>query len=113
MDIQTREVGGVVIFDIDGEITRPAEAMLHQFVKSQLEKGKRNIVLNFDKVGFIDSFGVGEILASYVSIHNLGGHLKLCRISKKLYVIFQVTGLIKVLEVFENCDAALKTFGEP
>ena len=63
-----------------------------------------------EKVGFIDSFGVGEILASYISTHNLGGKLKLTRISKKLYLIFQVTMLTKVLDIFENEDAALQSF---
>jgi anti-anti-sigma factor len=113
MEINTRDVRNVVVFDINGEITRPAEAALHQFVKTQLEEGRRNILLNFQNVGFIDSFGVGEILASYISIHNLGGKFKLCHISRKLYIIFQVTGLIKVLEIFDDCESALKAFGEP
>lgn len=112
MVINTREKDDVVIFDIEGEIRRSdiKDVTLHQLVKEQLEGGKRNILLNFQNVEFIDSFGVGEILASYISANNLGGKLKLAKISKKLYLVFQVTMLTNVLEIFDNEETALGSF---
>jgi anti-anti-sigma factor len=112
MVINRRDKNNVVIFDIEGEIKRSdiTDVTLHQLVKEQLEAGKKHILLNFEKVEFIDSFGVGEILASYISTHNLGGQLKLARISKKLYLIFQVTMLTKVLDIHEEEDSALQSF---
>ncbi|MDH4257591.1 MAG: STAS domain-containing protein, partial [Candidatus Aminicenantes bacterium] len=107
-----REKNDVVIFDITGEIRRSdiTDLTLHQLVKDQLDSGKRNILLNFESVEFIDSFGVGEILASYISTNNLGGKLKIAKISKKLYLVFQVTMLTKVLEIFDDEQVALKSF---
>jgi anti-anti-sigma factor len=112
MVIDKREKNNVVIFDIDGEIRRSdiTDVTLHQLVKDELEHGKKHILLNFERVDFIDSFGVGEILASYISTHNLGGKLKLARISKKLFLIFQVTMLTKVLDIFDEEDLALRSF---
>ncbi|MDP2915566.1 MAG: STAS domain-containing protein [Candidatus Aminicenantes bacterium] len=112
MMINKREKNSIVIFDIEGEIRRSdiTDVTLHQLVKEQLEAGKKQILLNFDKVDFIDSFGVGEILASYISTHNLGGKLKLARISKKLYLIFQITMLTKVLDIHDEEDSALQSF---
>ena len=112
MQIKSREKNDVIIFDIKGEIRRSdiTDITLHQMVKDQLETGKRNILLNFQNVEFIDSFGVGEILASYISTHNLGGKLKLAKISKKLYLVFQVTMLTKVLEIFDDEEVALESF---
>jgi len=112
MKISIRERNDVVIFDVEGEIRRSdiSDLTLHQLVKNQLDSGKRRILLNFEQVDFIDSFGVGEILASYISTHNLGGKLKIVKISKKLYLIFQVTMLTKVLDISEDEDAALKSF---
>ena len=112
MRIVSRLKNDIVIFDLEGEIKRSdiTDVTLHQLVKEQLDGGRRKILLNFDAVEFIDSFGVGEILASYISTHNLGGKLKLARISKKLYLVFQVTMLTKVLDIFEDEDAALKSF---
>ena len=112
MEINAREKNDVVIFDIEGEIRRSdiTDVTLHQLVKDQLDTGKRNILFNFENVEFIDSFGVGEILASYISTNNLGGKLKIAKISKKLYLVFQVTMLTKVLEIFDNEDIALESF---
>jgi anti-anti-sigma factor len=112
MVIDKRERNNVVIFDIEGEIRRSdiTDVTLHQLVKDELDRGKKQILLNFERVDFIDSFGVGEILASYISTHNLGGKLKLARISKKLFLIFQVTMLTKVLDIFDEEDMALRSF---
>jgi anti-anti-sigma factor len=112
MEISAREQNDVIIFDIEGEIRRSdiSDVTLHQLVKDQLDTGKRNILLNFKDVEFIDSFGVGEILASYISTHNLGGKLKIAKISKKLFLIFQVTMLTKVLEIFDDEEVALESF---
>ena len=112
MEIKSREKNSIVIFDIEGEIRRTdiTDVTLHDMVKSQLEAGKKQILLNFEKVDFIDSFGVGEILASYISTHNLGGKLKIVKISKKLFLVFQVTMLTKVLEIFEDEKNALESF---
>jgi anti-sigma B factor antagonist len=112
MVINKREKNSVVIFDIEGEIKRSdiTDVTLHQLVKDQLESGKKHILLNFEKVEFIDSFGVGELLASYISTHNLGGKLKLARISKKLFLVFQVTMLTKVLDIVEDEETALQGF---
>lgn len=112
MEIHAREKDDVVIFDIEGEIRRSdvTDVTLHQLVKDQLDVGKRNILLNFTDVEFIDSFGVGEILASYISTHNLGGKLKIAKISKKLYLVFQVTMLTKVLDIFDEEELALNSF---
>jgi anti-anti-sigma factor len=112
MEISAREKNDVVIFDITGEIRRSdiTDLTLHQLVKDQLDSGKRNILLNFENVEFIDSFGVGEILASYISTNNLGGKLKIAKISKKLFLVFQVTMLTKVLEIYDDEKVALDSF---
>jgi anti-anti-sigma factor len=112
MQITTQDADDVVVFYVNGEIRRTHlnETTLHQVVKSQLERGRRKILLNLEKVDFIDSFGVGEILASYTSTQNLGGKIKLTRISKKLDLVLKITGLSRVFEVFDDEDAALRSF---
>jgi len=112
MVISTREQDNVVIFDLEGEIRRSdtVAVSLHQHVKEQLEHGKRDLLLNFGKVPFIDSFGVGEILASYISTQNIGGRLKLAGISKRLFLVFQVTQLTRVLDIQDDEEKALASF---
>jgi anti-anti-sigma factor len=71
------------------------------------------ILFNFEKAGFVDSFGIQEMIASYTSIQNLGGKFKLCRLPDKLILIFEVTGLIKVFDIYPTEDAALENFAKP
>ncbi|MBD3414407.1 MAG: anti-sigma factor antagonist [Candidatus Aminicenantes bacterium] len=114
MEIDLREKQNITILDIEGEIRRSesSDSTLHQVVKDQLEKNKKYFLLNLDKVEFIDSFGVGEILASYISTQNVGGSLKLTNISKKLFLVFQVTMLSKVFEIFNDEQKALESFSK-
>ena len=115
MHITARDTDGVVVFYIEGEVCRShaTKTTLHQVIKSQLEFGKRNFLLNLEKVDLIDSFGVGEILASYTSIQNLGGKIKLTQIPARLNLIFKVTWLDHVLEIFDNETVALQSFVKP
>ena len=113
MDIKIREFNGIVIIDIGGDI-RQYEikgVSLYQHVRDQLYDGKRNFIINFDKVNFIDSLGVGDLLSSYVSTNNLEGKIKLLKVSQKIYLIFQVTLMDRLFEFFKDEDAAIKSFG--
>ena len=78
MEIKKRERNNVIIFDIIGDFQKSTANIgtLHQCVKDQLNAGKRNFLLKLENVDNIDDFGVGEILAIYISIHNLGGKMK-------------------------------------
>jgi anti-sigma B factor antagonist len=115
MQITAQDAGEVVVLYVSGEISRVhvSGQTLHQAVNSQLEQGRRSILLSLEKVDFIDSWGVGEILASYTSTQNLGGKIKLARISSKLDFVLKVTGLTRVLEVFGNESDALQSFSKP
>jgi len=108
----TRPAGDVLVFDIEGEFSRLTSPLptLHQLVKAQLAFGKRMILFNFEKAGFVDTFGIQEIVASYTSTQGLGGKFKLCRLSEKLILIFHITGLIKVFDVYPTEEAALQSF---
>ena len=112
MALTIREVGDVIIFDIDGDLTLTTieEIGLHRSVKEMLGKGKANFLVNFFGVPFMDSTGVGELLASFVSVQNAGGRLKLEKINPKILLVFKITGIIRLFEIFEDEETAIKSF---
>ncbi len=112
MEIKTRGLYNIIIYDIKGEIRLPKEddITLHQHVKSQLEKGRRNFLLNFDKVDFIDSYGIGELIASFKSIHDLRGKLKLTQMHPRIRLLFKITALERIFEIFDDEETAIKNF---
>jgi anti-sigma B factor antagonist len=112
MHIVLRELDDIVIIDIKGEVCRSATSTetLHSIVKSQIEQGRGKILLNLEQVGFVDSFGIGELLASYISIQNAGGRMKLIGIPRRVDILFRVVGLDRVFEAFHTESSALQSF---
>ena len=60
----------------------------------------------------MDSFGVGEIVRSLISISNLGGRLKIMNLAPRIRSIFEITGLVKVFEIVDDEKTAIKDFSE-
>jgi anti-sigma B factor antagonist len=114
MALTMRENGKIVILDIEGDMILPRieKISLHRSVKGMLGKGKRHFLLNCADIPFMDSTGVGELLASYVSIQNAGGRLKLEKVNAKILLIFKITGIIRLFEgaIFDDEKAAIKSF---
>ena len=112
MEITIREKDGVIIFDIEGEVKSAVKKILHGLLKDQLANDKRNLLLNMEQVTCIDSDGVGEILSGYISACKSGGRLKLAKLPNKIYLVFQITLLTKVLEIYDDEEKAIKSFFE-
>jgi anti-sigma B factor antagonist len=114
MTLTAREAKGVIIFDIKGDLilTTVEEIALHRSVKEMLGKGKRKFLFNCAGVPFMDSTGVGELLACYVSVQNARGKLKLENVNPRIILIFKVTGIITLFTdaIFEDEKAAVKSF---
>lgn len=116
MYIATRISGDVAVFDIAGDFTRKDSPIptLHELAHGQLETGMRKILFNFEKVGFVDSFGMGQIVSSYISTRNLGGGFKLCQVPPKLLFFLKVVNLVpNVISVYPDETAALESFANP
>ena len=112
MLIVRRELGAIAILDIKGELgpTPEEEVTLHQRIKRELEAGRRRLLINFAEVNFMDSAGVGQLLASLVSTQKSGGKLKLERIPSKIRILFKITAMEGLFEIFDDEDAAIRSF---
>lgn len=114
MEFETREINNIVIYDIKWEFKLIEEmpTSLHENVKTQLERGKRNFLFNLKDVTYLESLGLGVLVGSLISVTNLGGNLRLTNLAPKLELLFEVTGLIDVFEIVEGEKAAIESFSE-
>lgn len=112
MSVKVREKGGIIVVDLAGEIRLSDEftPSLNRQVAEQLTEGKSDILLNFAKVDFIDSYGIGDIVASYLAVKEKKGRLKLACLSPKIWLIFHYSGLTRILEIFDSEEKALQSF---
>ncbi len=90
----TRQIDGVTIVDCSGRITLgEGSVVMRDVVKDLLGKGQKKILLNLGDVNYIDSSGIGELVAAFTTVRNQGGELKLLNLTKKVHDLLQITKL--------------------
>ncbi len=111
MKIKTREVGDVVVVEVDGKITiGEGDIALRNTIKDLLEKGRKKIVVDMKGVSYMDSSGVGELASAYTTVKKHGGELKLSRLNTKVHDLLQLTTLISIFEVYDSTAEACASF---
>jgi anti-sigma B factor antagonist len=106
-----RDVSGVTVLDIEGRIVLGEESnSFREKVKSLLAAGKKKIILNLAQVSYIDSAGLGTLVATFHSARSQGATLKLTNLGAKFKEVLQVTKLMTVFDTYENEAAAIASF---
>jgi len=107
-----RQVGGVTIVDLDGRITLgESTGLLREELRSLLAGGTKNIILNMQKVSYVDSAGLGELVGAYTTATNQGGAVKLLNLQGKMKDLMQITKLHTIFTTFEDEKSAVESFG--
>jgi anti-sigma B factor antagonist len=110
LKMSTRTVKGILVLDCQGRIVFGEEsAELRDTVKQLLAQNKR-IVLNLGGVNYIDSGGLGTLVALYTTAHQAGGSIKLCNLTQRVGDLLQVTKLLTIFEVYDSEDKAVEAF---
>ena len=101
---------GIVVVDCAGRIVFGDEtAELRDRGKALITDGSR-IVLNLAEVTYIDSGGLGTLVALYTTSQNAGCAVKLARLTQRVGDLLQITKLLTVFEVYETEEAAVESF---
>ena len=109
--ISNREVEGVGVVELAGRIVLGEESnAMREQIKSLLAGGQKKIVLNLDHVTYIDSAGLGALVAAHHSARSQGAALKLAHLGSRFQEILQVTKLLTVFEVHDSEAAAVRSF---
>ena len=108
MRIKETEIDGVVVLTLSGKMMLDAKSVgLHEYVKELIKKGKTKVVMDMGKITWFGSTGLGALLASYTSLKDNGGNLKIARATRKIRSVFMFTQIIKVLENYDTVDEAV------
>ena len=111
LKMTNREVNGVEVVALDGRIVLGEESnALREKVKSMIAAGKKKIVLNMNNITFIDSAGLGTLVASHHSARTQGATMKLCHLGSKFQEVLQITKLLTVFDVSDTEAAAVASF---
>jgi anti-sigma B factor antagonist len=112
LNITTREQGGVMIIDLDGQIDGgPQSVKVHDLIKENLEKGQKKFVLNLKNVRWLNSLGAGVLIAAYASAKRQNAALKVVGIGDRVEAVLKTCGLIpEVFDAYPDENRALQSF---
>lgn len=111
LNIKQRQAGDVAVLDLDGEVRIGDSATaLRGAIRELVSSGKQKILLNLAGVKYIDSSGIGELIANYTTVGRTGGQLKLLSLTEKVQDLLVITKLLTVFDVYDNEADALASF---
>jgi anti-sigma B factor antagonist len=111
--INEKESEGIVVLELSGRVVLGDESnQLRTKVKEVLGKGKTRLILDLANVSYIDSAGLGTLVAGYTSAQNQGAGMKLANLTKKFREQLNITKLVTIFEVHESVADAIKSYQE-
>ncbi len=111
MEIHVRTSGNVAILDLSGNlIIGKSEESLRETVNSLVAEGRSLLLINLAEVPMIDSSGIGAMIKSFTSVKAVEGQLKVLKPSRMARQLLTITGLLSVLETFDDESAAVSSF---
>ena len=111
MDLQVREKENVLIVDLEGRLVAgTSEEALHEAMNRLVAEGHKNILLNLSEVEWIDSSGIGELVASIKLARRFGSSVKLLRMGDRVRHVLSVSQLLPLLDVYEKEEDAVEAF---
>ena len=109
--LNTREVGDVTVVDVSGRITLgEGSSAMRDTLRELVAGGNKKILLNLKGVKYIDSSGIGELIANFTTVNRGGGELKLLNLTEKVQDLLVITKLLTVFDVYDNEADALNSF---
>ncbi len=111
MSVTDRPVGDVVVIDVKGEMMNNKEyGSLKRRVGEVLGRGHLSLLLNLSQVPYMNSWGVGELAGSFISVRNRHGKLKVAASQNRVTMMLAISRLDTVIEVFDTEAEALHSF---
>ncbi|MGA8308567.1 MAG: STAS domain-containing protein [Terriglobales bacterium] len=110
LKLNTRTENGITIIDCNGRIVFGEESALLRDTVKKLIGENSQIILNLADISYIDSGGLGTLVALYTTAHNAGGSVKLANLTQRVGDLLQVTKLLTVFEVYDSEEKAIESF---
>ena len=111
MTVSEQMVGDVAVLTLDGRLTQGASADgLRDKVRSLLQQGHRQFIVNLAAVPYMDSGGLGTLVQALATVTRQDGTLKLLHVTDRLRDLLVITKLVTVFDCYDSEAAALASF---
>ena len=113
MKFRTVQHGPVSVIELEGNLMGgPDATTLNSKLHELIEAGKKNVVVDLGGVQFMNSSGLGQLIAGVRAMKNAGGNLKIANTSAKISALIKITKLTSIFETYDSVQKALESFKE-
>jgi anti-sigma B factor antagonist len=105
---KVKEKGGFPVIELKGEIDLSTSPYFKEKVYEVIESGKKDIIINLSGLDFMDSTGLGVLVAALKKATMEGGSIRLVCNKKSIIKVFTITGLDKVFSIYNNLRECLE-----
>ena len=114
MRVSERRAGGVTVLDLTGRLVlEEGVPVLRAAIDRLVGDGRRQILLNLREVTYVDSCGLGLLIAKLVSVRRTGGDVRLLHLTDRTSHLLEITRLLDVFLVFTSEQDAVSSFTSP
>lgn len=110
MSIDEEQVGDVVLLKLQGRLDSTSAGKLKDRVKSNIRDGHNLLVIDLAGVNFVDSSGLGCLVAALRSANKAGGNIKISALQDRVRVVFELIRLHNILDVYEDALTAAHSY---
>lgn len=100
---------------MEGELTLPELAPVREAVKERIADNKevKKLIIDMEKVGFIDSSGIGFIISTFKKIRSRSGRFALSGLRGIVEESFRTTGIDRVIDIYDTLGEAIAILKKP
>jgi anti-sigma B factor antagonist len=98
---------GIEVVTVEGEIDIYTAPRLRELLIDLAGKNNYQLIVNLEKVGFLDSTGLGVLVGGVKRVRAHDGSPDLACTQERILKIFKITGLTKVFGIYQTVDQAI------
>lgn len=107
MDIEVTGSAGITVIAPRGDLDMAAADQMKRTLTKLLDDGSRKLLVDLGQVGYVDSSGMGALVASLKHARTVGGDLRLCALQDDVRAIFEMTRLNRAVTIHGTRSEAL------
>ncbi len=108
LGLDTRNVAGVPVLAVSGEIDIYTAPLFKQAVVKVVAEGNNHVVIDLSEVTFMDSSGFGTLLGATRRLRPSGGGLHLAHANSTIQRMLRLTRLDSIIDVHDTVDDAVR-----
>ncbi|HYE94519.1 MAG TPA: STAS domain-containing protein [Terriglobales bacterium] len=111
MDIEVKDAGKITVVAPRGDVDMAVADQVRQRLTGLVDQGRARLVLDLASVMYIDSSGLGALVAAMKHARAAGGDIKVCMLESDVRALFEMTRLNKVIAVHATRQEAVAAWG--